>query len=140
MGLQKLLMMLADAGCDRQPRFLLSHLLIHNSMPTIFYSTTLCTLFETPRKAGNPIKIGATLICKVHWFRSHLNSSMQVQKVDTKEQLGDLFTKPLARDAFQCLCGQLMGWQKRAKPGDLNAGEGSVTLVLWVIPPLLRCR
>ena len=47
---------------------------------------------------------------KVHWFRSHLNSSMQVRKVDTKEQLGDLFTKPLVRDVFQCLRGQLMGW------------------------------
>ena len=47
---------------------------------------------------------------KAHWFRSHLNSSMQVRKVDAKEQLGDLFTKPLVRDAFQYLRGQLMGW------------------------------
>ena len=47
---------------------------------------------------------------KVHWFRSHLNSSMLVRKVDTKEQLGDLFSKPLVRDAFQYLRGQLMGW------------------------------
>ena len=47
---------------------------------------------------------------KAHWFRSHLNSSMQVLKVDAKEQLGDLFTKPLVRDAFQHLRGQLMGW------------------------------
>ena len=58
---------------------------------------------------------------KVHWFRSHLSSSMLVRKVDAKEQLGDLFTKPLARDAFQCLRGQLMGWQERAKPVDFNA-------------------
>ena len=28
---------------------------------------------------------------------------MLVRKVDTKEQLGDLFTKPLVRDVFQCL-------------------------------------
>ena len=47
---------------------------------------------------------------KAHWFRSHLNSNMQARKVDTKEQLGDLFTKPLVRDVFQCLRGQLMGW------------------------------
>ena len=48
---------------------------------------------------------------KVHWFRSHLKpNSIEVKKVDTKEQRADLFTKPLLRDAFVNLRKLLIGW------------------------------
>jgi hypothetical protein len=50
---------------------------------------------------------------KVHWFRSHLHdgeSGIKVVKVDTEEQLADLFTKPLAREVFERLRFMLMGW------------------------------
>ena len=51
--------------------------------------------------------------CKVHWFRSHLKDGtnrIQVEKIDTKDQLGDLFTKPLASPIFTYLRKKLMGW------------------------------
>lgn len=52
--------------------------------------------------------------CRVHWFRSHLNSSgpdpIVVEKVESALQLADLFTKPLPRETFQKLRKLLMGW------------------------------
>jgi hypothetical protein len=48
---------------------------------------------------------------KVHWFRSHLKPNcIEVQKVDTKFQLADLFTKPLPRETFEHLRRLLIGW------------------------------
>ena len=35
---------------------------------------------------------------KVHWFRSHLGPDMKVEKVDTTDQLADLFTKPVGNE------------------------------------------
>ena len=51
--------------------------------------------------------------CKVHWFRSFLknkDNQAQVLKIDTKEQLGDLFTKALPAPVFGYLRQKLMGW------------------------------
>jgi len=48
--------------------------------------------------------------CKVHWFRSHLNESCTVEKIDTKEQRADMFTKPLVRETFCYLRKLLIGW------------------------------
>ena len=47
---------------------------------------------------------------KVYWFRSHLGPDMKVEKVDTTDQLADLFTKPLPRETFEFLRKKLMGW------------------------------
>jgi hypothetical protein len=48
---------------------------------------------------------------KVHWFRSHLKPDyIEVKKIETKFQLADIFTKPLARDVFQFLRKRLLGW------------------------------
>ena len=57
--------------------------------------------------------------CKVHWFRSHItrkgdptNSSDGIcaRKIDTYDQLADLFTKPLAKDVFERLRKKMIGW------------------------------
>ena len=47
---------------------------------------------------------------KVHWFRSHLSDDVTVQRVDTKEQLADIFTKPLPAEPFQFLRKKIIGW------------------------------
>ena len=50
---------------------------------------------------------------RVHWFRSIVhapNSGMTVAKIDTKDQLADLFTKPLPEPTFRHLRAKLMGW------------------------------
>ncbi len=50
---------------------------------------------------------------RVHWFRQIIHapkSNMLVQKIDTKEQLADLFTKPLPESTFCYLRKKLMGW------------------------------
>ena len=50
---------------------------------------------------------------RVHWFRSFLKDSankMSVLKIDTVDQLADLFTKPLPKETFELLRKKLMGW------------------------------
>ena len=48
---------------------------------------------------------------KVHWFQSKLKPNLiTVQKIDTKVQLADIFTKPLLRETFEYLRQLLMGW------------------------------
>jgi len=49
---------------------------------------------------------------KYHFFRSHLSDEVKVQKVDTTEQLADVFTKGLAQNQFEKLVARLMGWEK----------------------------
>ena len=47
---------------------------------------------------------------KVHWFRSMLNDDIVAQRVDTKSQVADIYTKSLARDDFERLRKLLAGW------------------------------
>ncbi len=48
---------------------------------------------------------------KYHWFREHVAvCRVQLVKVDTHNQLGDLFTKGLPFPAFSHLRSMLMGW------------------------------
>jgi hypothetical protein len=47
---------------------------------------------------------------KMHWFRSHLSKDIVVKKIDTKEQLADILTKPLPADLFKALRKMLLGW------------------------------
>ena len=48
---------------------------------------------------------------KYHHFRSHVeNGNIKVMRIGTKEQLADIFTKALPRDAFVYLRQQLLGW------------------------------
>ena len=49
---------------------------------------------------------------KYHWFRQYItpNGDVTVEKVDTKEQLADIFTKGLKIKEFTIIRKLLMGW------------------------------
>jgi hypothetical protein len=48
---------------------------------------------------------------KYHWFREHLvPCKIQLVKITTKDQLGDIFTKRLDKATFEYLQKMLMGW------------------------------
>jgi hypothetical protein len=48
---------------------------------------------------------------KYHWFCEHLAPRrIQLVKIATNKQLGNLFTKGLVKDAFAYLQKMLMGW------------------------------
>jgi len=48
---------------------------------------------------------------KYHHFRSHVeNGSLKIQWIDSKNQLADIFTKPLPLSTFEYLRFQLLGW------------------------------
>ena len=48
---------------------------------------------------------------KYHWFREQIGPrNIELIKVDTTNQLGDIFTKGLGATAFQRLRLKLMGW------------------------------
>ena len=41
---------------------------------------------------------------KFHFLREHvINNNIRLEYVDTKEQIADIFTKPLPREAFEYL-------------------------------------
>ena len=48
---------------------------------------------------------------KYHHFREHVrNGRVRIHAIDTREQLADIFTKALPRDAFQYLRHKICGW------------------------------
>ena len=47
---------------------------------------------------------------KVHWFRSMLSKDIRVMWIDTKAQISDIYTKPLAREDFERLRLMLSGY------------------------------
>ena len=76
--------------------------------------------------ATNPNKVSIRtkhLVVKYHFFRHHIatNGEIRVLKVDTTEQIADIFTKGLPVDTFTYLAGKLMGWHhndlQRLPPG-----------------------
>ena len=51
------------------------------------------------------------LSVRLHHFQSYLLSrAITIEHVSTKEQIADMFTKPLAQVQFYKLCNRLMGW------------------------------
>ena len=68
---------------------------------------------------------------KYHWFRTQLEpNGVELKKIDTKIQKGDLFTKPFKRDRFEELRKLVLGShhvmrRKRSAPGRrLAATQG----------------
>ena len=48
---------------------------------------------------------------KFHWFRSQLKpNNIMVEKIETTNQLADMFTKPLKSIRFKYLRKELLGW------------------------------
>lgn len=48
---------------------------------------------------------------KYHWFREHIGPrNIELVKVASSEQLGDIFTKGLTAQPFSYLRSKLMGW------------------------------
>ncbi len=48
---------------------------------------------------------------KTIWFRVQIHTrGIRLIKIETKEQLGDIFTKGLAQPAFEYLRSKLIGW------------------------------
>ena len=48
---------------------------------------------------------------KYHWFRSQLTTrNVTLSKIQSSEQLGDIFTKGLSGPQFKYLRKQIMGW------------------------------
>jgi hypothetical protein len=55
------------------------------------------------------------LSVRLHHFRSHVMAkTINIEHVSTKEQVADIFTKPLPRDQFRKLRAPLMGWHHLA--------------------------
>jgi hypothetical protein len=51
------------------------------------------------------------LSVRLHHFRSHVvNKTIIIEHINSKEQVADMFTKPLARDQFRKLRSKLMQW------------------------------
>ena len=69
---------------------------------------TLANL-ELPRLTPRSKSFGV----KYHWFREHIHNpemGITVVKVDTKDQLADIFTKGLVKATFEHIRKKLMGW------------------------------
>jgi len=69
----------------------------------------------TLQLATNPNKVSIQtkhLAVKYHFFQHHIESigKIWVLKVNTTEQIADIFTKGLLSDTFTYLVGKLMGW------------------------------
>ena len=48
---------------------------------------------------------------KYHWFREHIGPrNIELVKISSQDQLGDIFTKGLSRVSFSLLRKKLMGW------------------------------
>ena len=68
--------------------------------------------------ANNPKSRPRTkhLSVRLHHFRSYVKSKLiSIRHVSTKEQIADIFTKPLPRDQFIYLRDKLMGWNDSSR-------------------------
>ena len=80
-----------------------------NLKSTVFEDNNGCLQLATiPRMTPRSKHIGV----KYFWFRSKVGPEhgIEIVKVDTKDQLADIFTKGLPADQFSILRHTLMGW------------------------------
>jgi len=78
---------------------------------------------------------------KLHFFKEHVKTQdnpsgeVEIQKVDTNDQLADIFTKGLVPDKFEPLRDRLMGWDLQPNGSRSNFhSRGSVENVRLVRP------
>ena len=51
------------------------------------------------------------LAVRLFHFRDHIEKRhITIEHIPSRNQLADIFTKPLPRDQFRRLCDQTMGW------------------------------
>ena len=86
-----------------------------------------CTLFEDNKGAEELAKVPKNrprtkhIATKYHHFREHVKSGiLLVKRVETTEQLADIFTKALARQPLEYLRKQIMGWTAILSHGHEN--------------------
>jgi len=80
-----------------------------SNISTVFEDNQACRMLATtdpPRLTPR----SKSLAVKYHWFRSHLSDSIVISDIDTKDQKGDGFTKPLPAPAFAQFRRSVCGW------------------------------
>ena len=85
---------------------------LHNATPIIhckvFEDNKSCIEIATNQKTRPRTK---HLSVRLHHFCEHVvKKNISIQYINTKHQLGDIFTKGLPRDQHWYLCNRLMGW------------------------------
>jgi hypothetical protein len=74
----------------------------------VYEDNNACLKFAVAPKMSSRTKHIAT---KYHFFRTKVKElAIIIQRIDTKEQTADIFTKGLTEDTFQYLRKKLMGW------------------------------
>ena len=91
---------------------LTSHMSIQDISPVIN-----CSVFEDNNGALELAQLPRMrprtrhIVTKYHFFRSYVQSGeVRVRSIHTKEQIADIFTKPLPQPAFEYLRKKLLGW------------------------------
>jgi hypothetical protein len=108
---------MSQAACDLIPMRDLLHefskvtkLIVGDTVAhsTIYEDNRGCVeLANAPKLRPRTKHIGI----KYHHFRSHVASgAIKIQWIDSKHQLADIFTKPLALSSFEFLRSLLLGW------------------------------
>ncbi len=84
-------------------------------LPTI-KPTIRCTLFEdnvgaeTLAKSPKMTPRTKHIAIRYHWFRSHVGKILDIKRVNTEDQLADVFTKPVSLQILRRLRHEIMGW------------------------------
>ena len=74
----------------------------------VFEDNNSCIAMTVNRKFTPRTK---HIVLKCHHFKAHVKSgAVKIFPIDTKEQTGDIFTKPLEDSLFIYLRRKLMGW------------------------------
>ena len=74
---------------------------------TVYEDNESCISMATKRKFSPRTK---HIAIKYHHFRKHVNKTIMVNSIDTKEQTADILTKPVETGSFEYLRKKLCGW------------------------------
>ena len=88
-------------------------------------SKVLCSIFENPATVHKYIQeaIALTVALQIQHCTKHIaikynhfqsfypNGNINIQHIDTKEQIADILTKPLDSELFGYICYNINGWQ-----------------------------
>jgi len=74
---------------------------------TVYEDNESCISMATKRKFSPRTK---HIAIKYHHFRKHVNKTIMVNSIDTKEQTADILTKPVEQGSFEYLSKKLSGW------------------------------